>query len=358
MPAQGSNESESRVQEAPAPGPLTAPRHSPATPAVQDSPAPQPLRVPGGWTIEGLPPTVREAGPSAQRRLVEFFSAEIRNPNTRQAYANAAGRFFRWCEHRNLALDRITPFAVASYVERMRRTHALPTVKLHLAAIRTLLDYLVVGQVLPSNPATPVRGPRHVVRRGKTPVLSPAQARALIDSIGLSRPSGLRDRALLGTMVYSFARVGAMVSMNVSDYCRQGRRFRLRLHEKGGRFHQVPAHHKAEEYLDAYIEAAGIGEEKDTPLWRSMTRDGSFGPNRMSRVDVFRMVRRRVRQAGLGVRANCHTFRATGITAYLSNGGSLENAQAIAAHASPRTTRLYDRTSDEITLDEIERIRI
>ena len=116
-------------------------------------------------------------------------------------------------------------------------------------------------------------------------------------------------------MVYSFARVGAVVGMNVEDYYQQGKRWWLRLHEKGGRFHQVPAHHNAEEYLDAYLEAAGIGSEKGTLLWRSMTTVGTFSRNRMSRVDVFRMVKRRVRQAELGVAANCHTFRATGITA-------------------------------------------
>ena len=324
---------------------------------VQHSPAPT-LLVPGGWTIEGLPGPVRDAGPDAQRRLLEFFTAEIRNPNTRSAYAAAASRFFGWCENRNLALGMITPFAVASYVEEMQTRHALPTVKQHLSAIRALFDYLVVGQVLPSNPATPVRGPKYVVKHGKTPVLSPADARTLLDSIDLSRPSGIRDRALLATMVYSFARVGAVISMNVEDYYQQGKRWWLRLHEKGGKFHQVPAHHNAEEYLDAYLEAAGIAGEKGTPLWRSMTKGGAVTPNRMNRVDVFRMVKRRVRQAELGVAANCHTFRATGITAYLLNGGSVENAQAIAAHESPRTTKLYDRTADEISLDEIERIVI
>ena len=189
-------------------------------------------------------------------------------------------------------------------------------------------------------------------------MLSASEARTLLDSIDLGKSSGLRDRALLATMVYSFARVGAVVGMNVEDYYQQGKRWWLRLHEKGGRFHQVPAHHNAEEYLDAYLEAAGIGSEKGTLLWRSMTTVGTFSRNRMSRVDVFRMVKRRVRQAELGVAANCHTFRATGITAYLLNGGSVENAQAIAAHESPRTTKLYDRTADEISLDEIERIVI
>ena len=89
-----------------------------------------------------------------------------------------------------------------------------------------------------------------------------------------------------------------------------------------------------------------------------MSRERTFSENCMSRIDVFRMIKRRVRQAELGAAANCHTFRATGITAYLLNGGSIENAQAIAAHESPRTTKLYDRTADKITLDEIERIVI
>ena len=347
----------------PDPGPneqsLELPEVSPSPPlTVARGPAPPALVVPGGWRIEGLPGTVREAGPSAERRLLEFFTAEISNPNTRLAYSTAAGRFFQWCETRNLALRAITPFAVATYIEEMQDRYALPTVKQHLSALRALLDYLVVGQVLPTNPAAPVRGPKYVVKHGKTPVLSPGEARTLLDSIDLSRPAGLRDRALLATMVYSFARVGAVVGMNVEDYYRQGKRWWLRLHEKGGKFHQVPAHHNAEAYLDAYLEAAGIGNEKGTPLWRSMTKGGAFTPNRMSRVDVFRMVKRRVRRAKLGVAANCHTFRATGITAYLLNGGTVENAQAIAAHESPRTTKLYDRTADEISLDEIERIVI
>ena len=93
-------------------------------------------------------------------------------------------------------------------------------------------------------------------------------------------------------------------------------------------------------------------------MWRSLTRTRELGERRMSRVDVFRMVKRRVKAAELGAAANCHTFRASGITAYLLNGGTLERAQAIAGHESPRTTQLYDRTADDITVEDIERIRI
>ena len=188
-------------------------------------------------------------------------------------------------------------------------------------------------------------------------VLQPAEARQLLDTIDTSTLRGLRDRALLAVMVYSFARVSAVVGMRVEDYYQQGKRWWLRLQEKGGKHHAVPVHHKAEAYLDAYLDAAGIAAEKDAPLWRSMPRAGGMGARRMSRVDVFRMIKRRVKTVGLG-EANCHTFRATGITAYLLNGGTLERAQAIAAHESPRTTKLYDRTADEVTIEDIEKIGI
>ena len=315
------------------------------------------LVVSGGWQIEGLPATVRRAGPEAAERTVEFFTAQIRNPHTRAAYGTAVTRFFARCDARGLELAQISTVAVAAYIDDMHGRYRAPTIKQHLAAIRRLFDWLVIGQVVPANPATSVRGPTHVVRTGKTPVLQPAEARQLLDSIDTATLRGLRDRALLGVMVYSFARVSAVVGMRVEDYYQQGKRWWLRLQEKGGKHHAVPVHHKAEAYLDAYLDAAGIAAEKSSPLWRSMPRAGGLGARRMSRVDVFRMIKRRVKAVGLG-EANCHTFRATGITAYLLNGGTLERAQAIAAHESPRTTKLYDRTADEVTIEDIEKIGI
>jgi integrase/recombinase XerD len=306
-----------------------------------------------------LPAIIVVAGEHASRRFIEFFTANIRNRNTRAAYAHAIGRFLDWCESNRLSLDTIEPVAIAAYIEQLMTIQSAPTVKQHLAAIKMLLDWLVVGQVLPFNPAASVRGPRHVVKKGKTLVLSAEQARQLLDSIDSTTLVGLRDRALIGAMVYSFARVSAVINMNVEDYWQNGKRWWLRLHEKGGKHHEVPAHHSAEEYLDAYLHAAGIAGEAKTPLFRSAAgRTDLLTPRRMSRKDAWHMIRRRARSASLPARTCCHTFRATGITAYLGNGGTIEKAQTIAAHESPRTTKLYDRTSDEITLDEIERIRI
>ena len=289
----------------------------------------------------------------AARRFIEFFTANIRNPNTRAAYAHAVSAFCAWSEERGYDFLRMSPVAIAGYVEQLLDDGlARPTVKQHLAAVRMLYDYMVTGGILPFNPAASVRGPKHVVKKGKTP----EEARQLLDSIDVESDSGLRDRALIGVMVFSFARVSAVVGMDVKDYSQQGKRWWLRLAEKGGKAHAVPVHHKAEEYLDAYL--AALGNPAKGPLFRAMTKERGFGKGRLSRIDAFRMVKRRCAAAGLGDTPNCHTFRATGITAYLLNGGTIEGAQAIAAHESPRTTKLYDRTSDEITLAEIERIAI
>lgn len=305
------------------------------------------------------PAIVARAGTQAAKRFFEFFTANIRNRNTRQAYHRALVDFFAWCHDRGFELLDIEPIVVAAYVEYLATIYSAPTVKQHLAAIRMCLDWLVVGQIIPMNPASAVRGPTHVVKRGKTPVLTAEEARRLLDSIDTDTVVGLRDRALIGVMVYSFARVSAVIKMRVEDYYQFGKRSWLRLHEKGGKFHEIPAHHNAEAYLDAYLQAAGIAEDAKGPLFRTAAgRTGQLTSNGMTRHDALRMIKRRARAAGLSERICCHTFRATGITAYLDNGGTIENAQAIAAHESPRTTKLYDRTGDEITLDEIERILI
>ena len=208
------------------------------------------------------------------------------------------------------------------------------------------------------NPATTVRGPKHVVTNGATPVLSPAEARKLLDTIDAGALVGLRDRALLSVMLYSFARVSAVLGMRRQDYFQQGSRGWLRLHEKGGKRHDVPAHHRAAEALDAYLAAGGLEEPREA-LFQSVDRAGERLTGRaLTRRVVLAMIKRRASAAGLPPSTCCHTFRATGITAYLSNGGTLEHAQQIAGHASPKTTKLYDRTADTITVDEIERIMI
>lgn len=306
-----------------------------------------------------VPRVVARAGPRAEEKFVEFFAASIRNPNTRMSYLRAIKRFFAWAEAASLSLAHIRPIHAALYVEQLGKELSSPSVKQHLAAVRMLFDYLVVGQVVEMNPAAAVRGPSYSTKKGKTPVLDEDEARELLGSIDTGTVVGLRDRAIIGLMVYTFARVGALVAMNVEDYYPQGKRWWVRLHEKGGKLHDVPAHHKLEEYLDAYLGAACVWEEKRGPLFRTTAGTTKrLTGNRLTRRDVYKMVQRRAKDAELETAIGCHTFRATGITNYLINGGTLEKAQSLANHESARTTKLYDRRDDKQSLDEVERITI
>ena len=290
-------------------------------------------------------------------RTVEFFAVNIRNPNTRRAYARAVVDFGAWCEARDVAdVRQVQPLHVAAYIESLQL--AAPSVKQHLAALRMLFDWLVVGQVMPTNPAGSVRGPRHSVKKGKTPVLAAEEARALLDAIDTKMLIGLRDRALIGLMVYTFARVGAAIKMRVEDVYIQGRRTWVRLHEKGGKQHEMPCHHNLEAWLHEYINGAQLTGAKGYLFRSAVGRTGRLSEVPMAQADVFRMVGRRAAAAGIHTNVGCHSFRATGITEYLRNGGKLEIAQQMANHESARTTGLYDRRQGQVTSDEVERVVI
>ena len=269
-----------------------------------------------------MPAIIADAGYQAARRFLEFFAATIRNKNTRTANLHAVSRFFAWCEHHQLGqLADIEPLHVAAYIEALGKDFEKPTVKQHLAAIRMLFDWLVTGQVVATNPAHSVRGPKHVVKTGKTTVLDTEQARKLLDSIKIVRPktlpngkvetlpdgtilevpclAGLRDRALISVLTFAFARIGAVVAMRVEDYYPKGKRWWVRLHEKGGKRHEMPAHHTLEAYLDTYIAAAGIRDAGKAPLFRSAAgRTGTLTEKSMNRVDAWRMIRRRSADLG------------------------------------------------------------
>jgi len=311
-------------------------------------------------TRPALPVLVAASGEQAQLRFLEFFAASIRNAHTRRAYAGAVTEFLAWCEGRGVAsITAIQPLHVAGYVEELTRARSAPTAKQRLAAIRRLFDWLVIGQIVPVNPAASVRGPSHSVKRGKTPVLAPEEARALLDRINVTTPAGLRDRALIGLMVFSFARIGAALGMKVEDVYVQHRRLWVRLHEKGGKVHEMPCHHSLEDYLHAYIDGCGLAADPKGALFRTIGRGTArLTTTPLAQGDAYAMIRRRAGAAEIETKIGNHTFRATGITAYLKNGGQLETAAAMANHSSTRTTQLYDRRSDQVSLDEIERVRI
>jgi site-specific recombinase XerD len=174
------------------------------------------------------------------------------------------------------------------------------------------------------------------VRRGKTSVLDPQEARQLIDAIDITTVIGLRDRAL-------------------DDVYSQNRRLLVRLHEKGGKQHAMPCHHNLEAYLHEYIDGGAGSEPKALMFQTYSPATGQLTGNPLPQADAYAMIQRRAKSAGVTTRVGNHTFRATGVTAYLKNGGTLERAAQMANHASIRTTQLYDRRAEEVTLDEVER---
>jgi len=240
--------------------------------------------------VLALPALIASADDRAQLRFLEFFAANIRNLNTRRAYGRGIGEFLSWCVQRGVSsIAAVKPLHVAAYIEELGQVRSAPTVKQRLAAIRHLFDWLVIGQVVPLNPAASVRGPTHSVKRGKTPVLAPEEARRLLDSIDVTTPAGLRDRALIALMVFSFARIGAALKMRVDDAYVQNRRLWVRLHEKGGKRHEMPCHHSLEAYLHAYIDGCGLSDDRKGPLFRTIAR----GTGKLSATPLPRPMRSR-----------------------------------------------------------------
>lgn len=309
-----------------------------------------------------IPALFAQPGEKAVYHFVEFFKATIRNPNTRTAYAHAVTRFAQWCEGHGLTIYQLNPAILGEYLDYLRADHALklsdPSIKLHLSAIRRLFDHLVMKQVIQFNPTNSVRGPKHIVEKGKTPVLSKEDVRLLLDSVPTTNISGLRDRALIGVMLYEWVRVESAVNMNVEDYfAMSSKEWWCRFKLKGGKQHLLPAHHQAQLFLDEYLAAAGIADDLKSPLFRSLTPSRQLSQNRLQTKHAWKMVKRRTKRAGLPLHITTHSFRATAITEFRRGGGTLEKAQRIAAHADARTTKLYDHSEAEITRSEIEGVQ-
>jgi site-specific recombinase XerD len=227
-----------------------------------------------------------------------------------------------------------------------------------MVAIRMLFSRLTEKGILAMNPAREVKTPKFSRNEGKTPALPTEDVQKLIDSIDLSNVVGLRDQAILGVLAYTFARIGAVVSLRVKDYFQVGKRSVLRFSEKGGKEKEIPVHHKLESIMDRYLEAASLRDQPDSPLFlavRGKTRELTH--RGIDRVAAWMMVKRRLKAAGLPTLYSNHSFRAAGITNFLENGGNLEVAQRIAGHADSRTTKLYDRRGQKVMLEDMERIR-
>ncbi len=311
------------------------------------------------------------AGSSNQARFAwdEFFAAQIRNPHTRAAYSLAIRKFFAWLAPQNIELTDIEPATVGRYFAG--HVGSVPTKKLHLAAIRALFDQMVVRHAMLLNPAASVRGEKYQAVEGKTPEIAIAQARALIEHIrtetkledGTSVPNvvGLRDRAIIGVLIYTTARAGAVAKLRLKNFVHDGALWTLRFAEKGGKSREIPVRHDdLEHYLLQYLDAAGIRQDAaDAPLFRSAERrTGRLTAKHVTNIDICRMVKRRLKDAGLPTHFSPHSFRVTAVTDLLAQGVPLEDVQFLAGHADPRTTRLYDRRQRRVTRNIVERISV
>src|SRR5215470_10063417 len=292
------------------------------------------------------PAIIAGSGRKAHDRIEHFLRAAIDNDNTRRAYGRSLGSFFAFLEDGGRArIQDIGPLDVRDYLEAAKANGlSTATLKQHMAAIRMLFDHLVTGGALEHNPALSVKAPRQKLGKGKTPILAAEEAGDLLCSIDTGTVVGLRDRALIGVMVFTFARVSAACGLNIADIFHQQRRLWVRLHEKGGKFHEMPCHHTLEAYLTEYIEHARLDEAARVPLFQAIKHrpyghgEAELTGERFHRISAWKMVQRRARAAGITTEVCNHTFRGTGITAYLENGGTLEKARQMAAHASTRTT--------------------
>jgi site-specific recombinase XerD len=305
-----------------------------------------------------MPTTIVAHGPAARFAWEEFFRGEIRNEYTRRNYLHAVRRFLAWTDAHGIDLPRIAPAHVGAYLDES--TASAPTKKLHLAAIRAFFDRLVLRHVVVLNPAQSVRGPRHATVEGRTPEIVPAQVRRLLDSIGSADVVACRDRALIATLVYTAARVGAVVRLRLRDLLRDEATWSIRFHEKGGKQREIPVREDLCQLLSEYLALAGAATwPVDAPLFSSAVgKTKSLSAKPLSPGDACRMLKRRLRRAELPMRLSPHSFRVAVITDLLQHGASLEDVQNLAGHADPRTTRLYDRRQRQVTRNLVERITI
>lgn len=316
-----------------------------------------------------VPVLIERAGRAAADRFIQFLIGEHRNRNTREAYARDLRDFFIWAERRGTYdVREVSPKDVATYIEllgkpppgsrnaSLYRGFKESTIKRHLAAIRKLLDWLVAGHVIDTNPAWSVRGPKLDIREGLTPELSPEEVRRLLAVIPRNTLIGIRDRALIAGLLYSWARASAFCRMRVQDYALEKGKRVFRLHEKGNKFHRVTVHRAARKAVEQYIMSAKLAQRLTEPLFQTIGRSGKLTGRSMTRNDAYKVVRKWARKAGLPPRICCHSTRATAITEFIRKGGSLITAARIANHASVKTTQRYVHVDDDIEQSEIERV--
>lgn len=316
--------------------------------------------------INVFPSVIEAAGSNARYAYEEFFYGEIENSHTRSAYKRNVDRFLRYLADKELSLKDVTPKLVRNYMDDLKPISkndpalSIATKKQHLAALRHFFDIAVTRHAMLLNPALSVRGQKYKVVEGKTPEIGIKEARKLLKSIDTSSVIGKRDLAIIATLAYTGARVGAVAKLTISDFYRSGDQYFFRFNEKGGKSREIPVRHDLKDLILAYMqEASNNSARKDAPLFRTLLRRTKvLSAKAVSAIDICRMVKLRVKQAGLSPRLSPHSFRVTVATDLLTQGLDVKDVQYLLGHADPRTTSLYDRRKQQVTRNLVERISI
>lgn len=307
---------------------------------------------------EDLPELVLAAGSAAATAWADFFDGKLANDHTRTAYNLAVRRFLSWAHEQGRELHQVT----AGDVGRYFRWHpgSLPTKKQHLSALRRFFNLLVERHLVILNPAAAAETERHQVVEGRTPKITHDQARELLASIELGDVVGLRDRAVIATLIYTAARAGALAKLRLGHFYDAGDQYQLHFQDKRGKSREIPVRHDLEGLLKEYIAMAGLDDEPDdSPLFRTAVKNAKRLTNRaLSGHDICLMVKRRLQRAGLPKALSPHSFRVATATDLLDQGVPVEDVQYLLGHSDPRTTRLYDRREQKVTRNLVERISI
>lgn len=303
-----------------------------------------------------VPAVLQRAGANAMFAAEEFFKALLSNDHTKRAYGRVVRNFLTWCENHKYELREITPGIAGEYMAQL--PGSAPTKNQALAALRHFFDALVTRHAVALNSFASVRGVKHSVVDGKTAEISIAQAKKLFSSLDIGTVVGLRDRAVLGVLAYTGARIGAVAILRISDYRDLGEQRVLRFREKGGKEREIPVRHDLENWLNEYLQAAGIsGDDKTMPLFRAAERKRKcLTASGYKAHSIRQMLKRRLSQAGLPDIFSPHSFRVTVVTDLLKQDVPLEDVQYLAGHSDPKTTQIYDRRRRRVTRNIVERI--
>lgn len=301
---------------------------------------------------------VARAGGNAWFAADEFFQATISNEHTRRAYCRAVNQFLLWCANEGLELRQLTPGSAGAYLKGLKGS--APTKNQNLAALRRFFDCLVGRHAVVLNPFSSVRGVRHSVVEGKTAEIAIEQVRTLLKSIHIATAVGLRDKAILGVLACTGARVGAVATLRVGDLRDMGSHRVLRFREKGGKDREIPVRHDLDEWLREYVLVAGLGDDATAKsLFRAAEKNRPALKAKPFSADLIRqMLKRRLEDAGVPHLFSPHSFRVTVVTDLLKQNIPLEDVQFLAGHSSPTTTRIYDRRRRKVTRNIVERISI